>query len=866
MNTTTLAEKTTLQQLQEQRDALAMRAEIAGIEAALRVADLSSRVVESEWGELVNRREYLSDTPGFGRGEYDQRATSANDRLRGKLYPIFENEQDLAWIRGVGRFIASHHEVGVGLLENLVSFTLGNGLVYEPQSRRKGEASPALLADVSAALDEFHEANGWTCEDGSNSLEEELLTRDVVDGEFIVWVDGEPRVPRVRIPEPDFLTEPADVATVEGYAFGDRRHLDWSFGVASDRVHTDEQVAYYFQWEQASSNWDVIGAHEVVHSKRSVPRRVKRGVSDFFAVYQNIERASKLLGNTLQGAAVQSTIAYIREHAAGTPQTAIESFATGRPGSVQQIIPKGNGATRTGRTEKFNPGRVIDTAGTKYHAGPLGQSSAPTYVDVMQAALRVTGVRWSMPEHMISGDASNANYSSTLVAGGPFDRATQRRQGGYKGKFGKIHWLALAAYCKKGRFSRRGIYTLADLRAAVELSIDAPDVSIENKMETEQIRKLQYEAGIMSKRSWAGKAGLDWEQEQASIKAETPPAPPMIPGATPGQQQQQQVTPPIQESTFFEGGIGSNQYQDKPSGKMDGPKKKTVGAEIMTRGTADRSTAVKKLLGDNWKDYEAGTLFGMPKYTRMSYGEWDPDGNSVVFEFNDENFQAERKIYKDASGKLVCKNSYFEVQGQKSGLGAKIFTSQVELLSNNGFDRIVTDAARCDKDGGDTFVGYKVWPKFGYDGPLSSEIKKRLANDFAGRIEASAQTVQQLYKTKDGMTWWEKNGTGINLTFDLNRNSESRRALARYTKAKGITSKSIQKMEESILMQGKSDDPCSEDDDEILNQIWSDIHSGMAVLESRNPTREAAIAAALESVKSPEEAAAIMRTLRESYP
>lgn len=784
MNTTTLAEKTTLQQLQEQRDALAMRAEIAGIEAALRVADLSSRVVESEWGELVNRREYLSDTPGFGRGEYDQRATSANDRLRGKLYPIFENEQDLAWIRGVGRFIASHHEVGVGLLENLVSFTLGNGLVYEPQSRRKGEASPALLADVSAALDEFHEANGWTCEDGSNSLEEELLTRDVVDGEFIAWVDGEPRVPRVRIPEPDFLTEPADVATVEGYAFGDRRHLDWSFGVASDRIHTDEQVAYYFQWEQASSNWDVIGAHEVVHSKRNVPRRVKRGVSDFFAVYQNIERASKLLGNTLQGAAVQSTIAYIREHAAGTPQTAIESFANGRPGSVQQIIPKGNGATRTGRTEKFNPGRVIDTAGTKYHAGPLGQSSAPTYVDVMQAALRVTGVRWSMPEHMISGDASNANYSSTLVAGGPFDRATQRRQGGYKGKFGKIHWLALAAYCKKGRFARHGIYTLADLKAAIELSIDAPDVSIEDKMETEQIRKLQHEAGILSKRSWAGKASLDWEQEQASIKAETPPAPPMIPGATPGQQRQPPA-PPIQESTFFEGGIGSNQYQDKPGGK--------VGEPGGSQKTSFATEAVKSWASKRFKNSEHARAFS----------EWFGGSRVVDKEGNP------RTVYHGTNGA-----EFSSFKNGKKEQGAIFFSSSPKQ------------------------AGEFAEPYRGVEAVRIIPTHLSIKNPYIVTFKGNLYTPEAMDKVTENAKKRGHDGVII-------------RNIVNFEGGKESTSYAVFSPSQIKSASGNRGtfDPSSDN-----------------INESRNTTREAAIAAALESVKSPEEAAAIMRTLRESYP
>ena len=42
------------------------------------------------------------------------------------------------------------------------------------------------------------------------------------------------------------------------------------------------------------------------------------------------------------------------------------------------------------------------------------------HVQIVQAGLRALGNRWDMPEYMISGDSSNANYASTLVSGAPF--------------------------------------------------------------------------------------------------------------------------------------------------------------------------------------------------------------------------------------------------------------------------------------------------------------------------------------------------------------------------------------------------------------------------------------------------------------
>ena len=64
-------------------------------------------------------------------------------------------------------------------------------------------------------------------------------------------------------------------------------------------------------------------------------------------------------------------------------------------------------------------------AGTDYEF-PAAGIDAGRYVAVLQAELRAVASRLVMPEFMLSSDASNANYSSTMVAEGPavkmFDR------------------------------------------------------------------------------------------------------------------------------------------------------------------------------------------------------------------------------------------------------------------------------------------------------------------------------------------------------------------------------------------------------------------------------------------------------------
>lgn len=543
---------TSLDALREQYDELTMRAEVAALKKLVEGHEMAGRLVESDqWGDLVNRREYLFDTPGWGRGQYDYRITSPDDRKRGKCTPFFENEQDLANIRGIGRYLAGATEIAIGAVETLLNYTCGNGLTYEaepleenpgedasrspddPQNaaaRQHKSRTDRLVKEVQVALDEILEANRW-----EGDQEAEVMLRAIRDGESILWVQDEGGMPLVRTIEPDYLTEPASTSRLEDYL--GCGGYDWSFGIATMPGRHDRPYAYFVQWEGSASDWDVAPAHEVVHIKANVDRGVKRGISDFYGPYLTIERAGKLLGNTLQGAAIQATIAYIKEHAGGTNTDAITSHRNTRATHTGQVqTPTG---VKTIYGEKFTPGRVIDTVGTKYHAGPLGQPAHRMYVEVMQAALRIVGARWSMPEYMISGDASNANYASTLVSGSPFVRATERRQGKFKGEFSRLMWIALGHLVRRGRFRQFGIHTLAELKQQVQLKVEAPAVAIADKEAEETIRETRHRNGILSKRTWAGQVDLDYDIEQANILEEPQPVQALLPDGTPNPAAQQ---------------------------------------------------------------------------------------------------------------------------------------------------------------------------------------------------------------------------------------------------------------------------------------------------------------------------------------
>ncbi len=509
MNTT----PTQLDQLRAKHAELTLQREMADLQESIRIAELAQRVVESEWGEPVNRRDYLTDTPGWGNA-VDIRVSQPSDRYKGKCTPFFENEQDLANIRGIARHLAGSYEVAINAMENLTNYTLGTGFAYSfvPCKDTNSPEGLAKLCDV--VFKEWATLNSWY-----SIREAEIFQRAHRDGESFVWLKDTPRGPIARIIEPDFVTEPNNPAAVESYI--DFPGLCWSFGVASEsEVETDIVHGYFVQPYNTGDNWDFVPTDEMSHIKLNVDTGVKRGISDFYAVYQNLERAAKLLGNTTQGAAIQAAIAFIKEHVPGTSGDAMVLGRNSRAsGSVSYQTTAGS---RTDYYQKFRPGQVIETVGTKYISGPLGQNNSDNYISVVQAALRMVGARWQMPEYMISGDASNANYSSTLVAGSPFDRATTRRQARFRGVYETLIWKAMNWYAKRGRFSEFGIKTADELKTMVDLNIEAEPAFLANKTEQHTINKDLFASGILSKQGWADREGIDLEAEQAKTAEETP--------------------------------------------------------------------------------------------------------------------------------------------------------------------------------------------------------------------------------------------------------------------------------------------------------------------------------------------------------
>lgn len=127
--------------------------------------------------------------------------------------------------------------------------------------------------------------------------------------------------------------------------------------------------------------------------------------------------------------------------------------------------------------------------------------------------MRLVGIRWSMPEYLISGDASNGNYASTLVAEAPFTKAAEAMQSLEAQARRELIWKVLDCACRLGRFRRWGVETVDELRAVVEVDVTYPPVAVRNRIEDAQVAEIEKRNGVLSSRTWAEDAGRNYEEE-----------------------------------------------------------------------------------------------------------------------------------------------------------------------------------------------------------------------------------------------------------------------------------------------------------------------------------------------------------------
>jgi hypothetical protein len=393
--------------------------------------------------------------------------------------------QALEAVRSECRHLAVSNPFAANGHENRISYIVGSGHAYTVVAKPRLEVAEESLQNVQELIDEFIRESQW------HQRQQEIVRRMDRDGEcFLRFFQPEAGAVKVRFVEPD------DVKTPEN----DTR-ANATFGIVTDKDDVETVIEYLV-------DGDTIKADEIQHRKQNVDGNVKRGLPTFYPVRANLRRAERLLNNMTVVANIQSAIALIRKHGTGS-SSAIEAYRSDKA----DVTVNNQTTGKTYHYQRYQPGTILDVNASTEYDFPAKGIDAGRYVTIVQAELRAIASRLVMPEFMLSSDASNANYSSTMVAEGPAVKMFQRLQWAMIEEDLEVMDRVLDAAVMAGRIDQ-------GLRDSVIVVAEPPRVETRNRREEVEADMSLVNNHIMSKHTAMLRQDLDPEAEEERIAAE----------------------------------------------------------------------------------------------------------------------------------------------------------------------------------------------------------------------------------------------------------------------------------------------------------------------------------------------------------
>lgn len=410
---------------------------------------------------------------------------------QGGAYSAYEKvnvstEQDLAEVRKYCRDLAASNPFAINGHENRISYIVGSGHAYTVAAKNGQEVATETLDAIQEIIDAFLKANRW------NFRQQETVRRLDRDGEVFRRIFSTSDGIKVRFVEPDQIVTPADKANDSAS----------SWGIKTDADDVETVLGYYIDGK-------MVNADQIQHLKANVDSNVKRGMPLFAPVRRNLRRAEKLLRNMSVVAEIQAAIALIRKHQGGATAADIANMVTGNADAT--VMNQTRGTTQNFR--RYAPGTIIDANQGVDYEFPAQGIDASRYVTVLQAELRSIASRLVMPEFMLTSDASNANYSSTMVAEGPAVKMFQRLQYGIIEADMEVLDRVLDVAVERGQID-------AATREAIKIDVTPPTLAARDRAAEVNADMALVNGRIMSIHTCQLKNDLDPETESEWLEKE----------------------------------------------------------------------------------------------------------------------------------------------------------------------------------------------------------------------------------------------------------------------------------------------------------------------------------------------------------
>lgn len=420
-----------------------------------------------------------------------------------------------------------------GYLNTLERFVMGKGATITVVHDKED-----VVTACDAHWDKFCAANNW------NELEDEIPLRLWRDGEVFIRRFDNPAQP---LPTADVVTalRQAGIAApifapAEAWPKGvpvirlvpPEQICDPTQGKISGGIVTaadDAQMVLGYCWCPDPKKLQAfISATDMIHQKVRADSDVKRGRSLLEPLLERNKQYEDWLKYRIILNFVRSAVVLVKTVEKATP------------GQLQAIrdtqASQRDDSSNDRRTRAFKPGTTITApAGTSIDFKSANLNAQDARYDGRNILLSMAAAT-GMAEFIFTGDASNANYASTMVTESPTLRECEYRQDQLEPTFVRVKRWNLVHGARM-----RQIPGLTEEEAKIiPIAVSFPPLQSRDELKQTQRNKILVDTDVLSREGMAEDEGIDYKVEQDRIEKERkarearmPKVPPVDPNALP---------------------------------------------------------------------------------------------------------------------------------------------------------------------------------------------------------------------------------------------------------------------------------------------------------------------------------------------
>lgn len=300
------------------------------------------------------------------------------------------------------------------ILRLLEAYVTGPGLQLTHQAEQEHDsAARNLVSQADRLWDSFLKINR------RHYSFREQARRTWRDGEcFLRKFSGDQWPPAIRFIDPEAI---APTPEEPG-----------SQGILTDPLDVESPLEYLRVRPEDGELLERIPATEMLHTRIGVDTNEKRGVSLFTSIVDSLNCFEKWMETELLARKLQSSIVLWRK-VQGSPH---------RAAGLADQAADSTGLTTDGRRERILPGTILTTNhGTEIQFLQPNTNFGDA-VALGRMVLLAVAAGAGLPEFMLTSDASNANFASTMIAEGPAVKFFQSQQQFFADEFSRLwQWI-----------------------------------------------------------------------------------------------------------------------------------------------------------------------------------------------------------------------------------------------------------------------------------------------------------------------------------------------------------------------------------------------------------------------------------------